>query len=128
MTTPDTAEDADRPQRRPDDRRAGEAILASSPPPRRGSRGRARFEFARADLAPETRDEDLDSVRIAIGILGVNMFGQLCLRHDTIAVVHEIGEHTEFVARELQRRTVERRAGRPADPAGDPPQRSAGVT
>ena len=43
-----------------------------------------------AELAAKPRDEDLDGVRIAIDVLRVDVLGQLALRDDAVAVVHQV--------------------------------------
>ena len=62
-----------------------------------------RLDDRGAQLAPQPRDEHLDGVRVAVEILRVDVLGQLALRHDAVAVVHQVREHAELVARQLHR-------------------------
>src|SRR5207244_8964380 len=71
-----------------------------------------RLDERRAELAPQPRDEDLHRVRIAVGVLRVNVLAQLRLRDDAAAVVHQVRQHAEFVARELAGLPRPRYAGR----------------
>ena len=66
-----------------------------------------------AELPAQAGDEDLDGVRVAVEVLRVDVFGQLGLRDDAVAVVHQVREHAELVAGELHRRAVERHLGEP---------------
>ena len=52
-------------------------------------------------LPPQPADEDFYRVRIPIEVFGVDVLVQFRLRDDAPAVVHQIREHAELVAREL---------------------------
>ena len=70
-------------------------------PPRCGSRARDGLDERRAELPPKPRDEHLDGVRVAVGVLRVDVLRELGLRHDAAAVVHQVRQHAELVAGEL---------------------------
>src|SRR6185312_5355158 len=59
------------------------------------------FDESGTEFSAESGDEDFHRVRVAIEALGINMFGEFALRDDATTVVHEIGEHAEFVAGEI---------------------------
>ena len=79
------------------------------------------------ELPPQARDEHFDGVRIAIEALRVDVLGQLALRHDATAMVHQVGQHAELVAGQLHRHAVERHLRR-AESSATAPHRSSGVT
>ena len=80
------------------------------------------------ELPPQPRDEYFDRVRIAVGVLRVDVFGQLALRDDAAAVVHQVRQHAKFVARQLHRRAVDGDLRRARGSSATGPQRSSGVT
>src|SRR5215207_1319303 len=67
----------------------------------------------RAELTPQPRDEHFNRVRVAIEVLRVNVLGQLALRYDAVAMVHQVRQHPEFVTRQLDGDTVTRDPGQP---------------
>ena len=62
-----------------------------APVPTRYPRPRTVSMQRAAELAPEPRDEDLDRVRVAVERLRVDVLGQLALRDDPAALVHQVG-------------------------------------
>src|ERR1700693_1469872 len=52
----------------------------------------------RTQFSPEAGDEHFHRVRIPVETLRVNVLRQFALRNHTSAVMHEVREHTEFVA------------------------------
>ena len=62
-----------------------------------------RLDKRGAELPAKPRDEDLDRVRIAIERLRVDVLGQLGLRDDAIAMMHQVRHEPELVAGELDR-------------------------
>jgi len=56
-----------------------------------------------AQLAAQAPDENLNGVRVAIEILGIDMFDQRAAGHDLARMVHQISQHPVLVAGELDR-------------------------
>src|SRR5215831_5351074 len=63
-----------------------------------------------AKLLADAADEHLDSVRVAVEVLVVQVLDQLGARHDTSGVVHQVGEQAVLVGCELDRIAVHRHA------------------
>src|SRR5215831_13557868 len=63
-----------------------------------------------ANLAPQSRDEHLERVRVAIRVRVVDVVAQLALRHHAVAMVHQIRQHAELLAGQLDLAPVERHA------------------
>src|SRR5688572_13027671 len=64
-------------------------------------------------LAPESCDEDLDGVRVAVEVLGVDVLGQLALRDNAGAMVHQVGQDAELVTRQFDCLAITRHTGQP---------------
>ena len=60
-----------------------------------------------AELPPQTRDEHFDGVRVAVERLRVDVLGQLGLRNDAAAMVHEVREHAKLMTGQLHRLPIE---------------------
>ena len=60
----------------------------------------------RSEFSAKASDEDFNGVRIAIEVLRIDVFGQFALRNDPPAMMHEIGQHTEFMAGQFHDRPV----------------------
>ena len=109
-TTPRNDEQPDRPEQRPPSRtRARSDATRAVTLVRLDAIAEAAhgLDERRAELAPQPRDEHFDGVRVAIEVLRVDVLGQLALRDDAAAMVHQVGEHAELVAGELDRRAVD---------------------
>ena len=73
-----------------------------------GSQTAHGFDERHAKLAAQARNKYLNSVRVAIEILRVNVLSKLRLRDEAAAMVHQVREDAELVAGELHRRAVQR--------------------
>ena len=62
---------------------------------------RAAAEQDPKKLSPQSGDKDFNRVRVTVKTLRVNVFGKLTLRNNTLAVMHQVGKHAKFVAREI---------------------------
>src|SRR5207237_4778181 len=75
-------------------RRSAGASAASAPASRLSSDPVAeaahRLDQRDSELAPQPRDEDLDRVGVTLEVLCIDVLGQLALRDDAPAVVHQI--------------------------------------
>src|SRR6185295_7468723 len=60
-----------------------------------------------AELLADAADEHLDGVAVAIKVLIVKVLDQFGARDNTPGVMHQVGEQTVFVARQLDRVAVD---------------------
>src|SRR5262249_55326295 len=65
---------------------------------------------AGAELLPQTRDEDLDGVGVAVAVVRIDVIQELALRDHTSAMVHEIGKDAELVRGQMHGRTTQGRS------------------
>ena len=89
-----------------------------------GSRARARCDQRGSEFAPEPRHEHLHRVRVAVGVLAVDVLGQLALRDDPSAVVHQVGEDAELMAGEPNGVAAGVTSAERGSSATSPPRRS----